>query len=87
MEFDHDLLGRVGGYAVIDVVGTFAIAYGIARIWDAPVTPTIVAAFVIGEITHWAMGINTPLLTQAGITFFPAPAQGRHLNNRACNCH
>lgn len=87
MEFDHDILGRVGGYAVVDVLGTVAIAYAVSVRQDMPVVPTIVAAFVAGEIVHWTMGVNTPLLSKVGITFFPAPEQGRHLNNRACNCH
>lgn len=87
MNFDHDLLGRVYGYAVIDIVGTLGIAYLLANRLETPLAPTIAATFAAGELVHWAMGVNTPLLTQAGITFFPAPATGRHLNKRACNCH
>lgn len=85
--FDHNLLGRVYGYAVIDVLGTAAIGYVLANRFDAPLAPTMLATFAAGEGVHWAMGINTPLLERAGITFFPAPATGRHLNQRACNCH
>jgi hypothetical protein len=87
MKFDHDLLGRVYGYAVIDIVGTIAIGYLLASRLQTPMVPTIAATFLAGEVVHWAMGINTPLLEQAGVTFFPAPAAGRHLNKRACNCH
>jgi hypothetical protein len=87
MQFDHELLGRLGGYAVIDVLGTAAFAYVGAQTWGTPLLPTIAGAFVLAEVVHWTFAINTPLLTQLGVTFFPAPATGRHLNNRSCNCH
>ena len=87
MAFDHDLLGRIGGYAVIDVLGTVGLGYVASELRRTPLVPTIAAAFIAGEMVHWYMGINTPLLQATGVTFFPAPKQGRHLNNRACNCH
>ena len=72
MAFDHNALGRVGGFAVVDIVGTVLIAYALSRHFRAPVAPTIVAAFVTGEIVHWAIGVNTPLLRQATSIFFRA---------------
>jgi hypothetical protein len=87
MNFDHNALGRIGGYAVIDVLGTVALSYAFSSSARTPLLPTIAIGFVAGEVAHWALGVNTPLLTQAGVTFFPAPVAGRHLNNRACNCH
>ena len=87
MSFDHNALGRIGGYAVVDLLGTAAIGVAVSRAARTPLLPTIAAAFVMGEVAHWALSVNTPLLTQAGVSFFPAPVSGRHLNNRACNCH
>ena len=88
MDFDHDLLGRVAGYAVIDVLGTLASGYVLSNRLKTPALPTIVATFAVGEVVHWAMGVNTPFLERVvGTTFFPAPATGRHLNQRACNCN
>lgn len=86
--FDHELLGRFAGYAVIDVLGTVAIGYYVSRTARTPPLPTILAAFAIGEIAHYYYSVDTPLLTQAGITFFPAPgAAGRHPKRHGCNCH
>ena len=82
----HDAMGRVQGYAVIDIVGTVLPAAWLAYRFEWPVFPTILSAFILGEIVHYALQLNTPALSQLGITFFPAPTLGRHLNNRACNC-
>lgn len=67
MQFDHGILGRMGGYAVVDIAGTVAIGYVIAQYAEVPVVPTIVGAFVLGEVVHWMFGINTPLLNTAGL--------------------
>ena len=56
MAFDHDALGRVGGLAVIDIVGTVAIAW-----WLRPSWRTVALALVLGEVVHLAMNIHTPI--------------------------
>ena len=56
MAFNHELMGRVGGLAVIDIVGTVAIAYLLH-----PSYKTIVAALVLGELVHLALGVRTPI--------------------------
>lgn len=87
--FDRDALGHFAGYPVVDLVGTCCVGYVVAQRLETPVVPTIAATFLAREMVSYSIGENTPLnagLTGGITTFFPAPAQGRHLNNRACNC-
>ena len=56
MAFDRELMGRVGGLALIDIVGTVAIAYMIH-----PSYKSIIAALLLGELVHLALGIRTPI--------------------------
>lgn len=84
--FDRDILGNVGGFPVVDLLGTSLIAYALSVRLNTPLLPTIAGAFAAREMGAWALGMNTPLLEKSGIVFFPAPEQGRHLNRRACNC-
>jgi hypothetical protein len=88
MNFDRDVLGRVAGYPLVDLLGVAALGYVASNRLNTPVVPTIVATFAVGEGVYWAMGVNTPFQERVtGTTFFPAPATGRHLNQRACNCN
>lgn len=60
----HDSLGRVGGYSVIDTVLTVAVAGFISQKVPAlkkHTGATILGAFVLGEIGHLALGIDTPI--------------------------
>jgi hypothetical protein len=57
MAFDHELMGRVGGLALIDIVGTVAIAYMLH-----PSYKSIVLALIVGELVHLALGIRTPIV-------------------------
>jgi hypothetical protein len=56
MAFNHEALGRLYGFAVIDIVGTVAIAY-----WLHPSWQSVVGALVIGELVHLALRIETPV--------------------------
>ena len=57
----HDILGRVGGIAVIDVVGTVIISAGVAKACKWNVGKTIIGGFLVGELTHLALGKKTPI--------------------------
>lgn len=50
---------RLFDIAIVDVVGTVAIAWGVAAIagWD-PVS-TILWAFVLGVLAHWVFCVDT----------------------------
>ena len=70
MAFDHERMGRIGGLATIDIVGTAVIAaivgWAIARARKRPVIPVVLFviffAFVLGEFVHLALGIRTPIV-------------------------
>lgn len=87
VRMNRDLLGRVCGYAVIDLLLMAGVGYAVSVSARTSLAPTIAVVFILNETVQWSIGSNTPLLSAGGITFFPAPAQGRHLNNRACNCN
>lgn len=58
---------RIGPFSVFDSAGTAVIAYWIARWFEWPVLPTVAASFVLGEVVHVAVGVETPgtkMLTQ-----------------------
>lgn len=56
----HDILGRIGPFAVIDVVLTFVGGYALAFYMSWRILPTIIAAFVVGELVHLFFNIDTP---------------------------
>ena len=60
----HDSMGRVGGLPVADIVLTVAVAGFISQ-HVAPLKKrtglTIIAAAILGEITHLALKIKTPI--------------------------
>ena len=66
---NHDLMGRVAGIAVVDVVGTLALAvllgWLVARRLRTRLAPTLLVAIVLtfafGEAVHLALGISTQM--------------------------
>ena len=50
--FNHDLMGRVCGIAVIDVIGTLAGAIGVSYLTGWSYKYTIPGAFVLGHVAH-----------------------------------
>jgi hypothetical protein len=64
----HDLMGRIGPLAVIDVVGTALIAFVGARFLGWNPWRTVAYAFVLGEAVHLALNLETPVTRLAGVT-------------------
>ena len=61
----HDSLGRVGGFSVVDTVLTVAVAGFVSQQIPAFKNKTgaiILGSLVLGELTHLALKIKTPLL-------------------------
>lgn len=60
----HDLMGRMGPIAVIDLFGTLVIAFGLAWYlrfdWKGYVMMGV-ALLVLGELVHLLLGIETPV--------------------------
>jgi hypothetical protein len=64
MAFDHAALGRVGGLALVDVLGTAAIAALIAYAGGArsvgAYAGVVASTFAFGVMVHASLGISTP---------------------------
>ena len=54
-------MGRVGGIAVIDVAATIIAAYLLSRYEEWNFVPTACGLFILGEVTHVLLGIQTPV--------------------------
>jgi hypothetical protein len=59
---------RVMGIALYDTLGTIAAAFTISYMFDISFLNTVLIAFVLGEILHYAFGTQTALLTMFRIT-------------------
>ncbi len=59
-DFDHEVMGRVGGIAVVDVVGTAAIAYLLGNDTSSRIG-WFAGLFVLGEVVHVVMKKETPV--------------------------
>jgi hypothetical protein len=60
----HDSLGRVGGFAVLDTVLTVVVAGFVSQKIPAFKNQTgaiILGSLVLGELTHLALKIKTPV--------------------------
>jgi hypothetical protein len=68
--FDHELMGRFCGLAVVDIVGTIVIAallaFGVGKYYglcgdklNTFVVLGIAMAFILGEMVHIVMRIKT----------------------------
>ncbi len=45
--------------AAVDTIGTVALAAGISWYWETPFIPTLVGTFAVGELAHYALGVET----------------------------
>ncbi len=66
----HELMGRIYGLAVIDIVGTIVVVYLLSMYmkwttWYFLIV--LVYAFILGELVHYAMGIETPITRGLGV--------------------
>lgn len=55
----HNILGRVGGLAVIDIVGTILVSFGVAKLLNLDVPLTIIFGFILGEVIHLLVGVGS----------------------------
>lgn len=53
---------RIGDYAYNDVIGTFGLAGITTLLFKIDIRKTIIGWFVLGEIMHYAFGVNTAFL-------------------------
>jgi len=65
---------RFMGYAVVDSVGTVLLAILLAYLFDTDLWVTLLATFIVGEILHYIMGVQTQFLTTLGLTAATCPA-------------
>jgi hypothetical protein len=65
--FDHDALGRLGPLAVIDIVGTLAVALAAALATGQPLVQSCAAALLLGEVVHLGLGVRTPVTLALGL--------------------
>ena len=59
---------RFMGYAVVDSVATVLLAILLAYVFDTEFWLTLFLTFVVGEILHYIMGVQTQFLTTLGLT-------------------
>lgn len=57
----HDSMGRIGGLAVVDIVGTIGIAYVASKVLKTNFAATLVVCFIAGEVVHLAFKVETPI--------------------------
>ena len=55
----HNILGRVGGLAVIDIVGTVLVCIGVAKLLNLNVFLTVIFGFILGEFVHLSTGVGS----------------------------
>ena len=54
---------RLGGFAVVDVVGTILGAWGASYILGESFTKTLLVLFIIGECLHFMFNVKTRFLS------------------------
>jgi hypothetical protein len=64
---------RIGGYALNDTLATIGLAIISSYFLQTPFLTNLVVWFVLGEVLHYAFGVQTAFLTTLGID--------------ACNAH
>ena len=61
--FDHEAMGRVAGFALVDVVGTLAIGGAIALAGGSrslgSAAGVVASTFLFGWLVHASLGIKT----------------------------
>jgi len=58
---------RLFGLAVGDVLGTLALAWATSVLTDTSFLLNFVVWFVVGEILHWYVGLQTAFLKMVGV--------------------
>lgn len=58
---------RIGGYAVVDSVGTILLAILVTFIWNVPLWKSVIGMFILGEVLHYLFGVQTAFLTTIGV--------------------
>lgn len=53
---------RFMGLAVGDTVGTFVLAWFLAKVFGWPYLPTLIALLVLGEVLHWYFCVDTAVI-------------------------
>jgi hypothetical protein len=64
LAFDHEILGRIGPFATIDIVGTVIPIYAISKYNGFSNKKTaffIIGGLIFAEFTHHLFGIETPV--------------------------
>jgi hypothetical protein len=64
----HELMGRVGDFAVIDIAGTAVGGYLLAKYMNWNPFATVTGAFIVGEGVHYILKIDTPFLDKIDAT-------------------
>jgi hypothetical protein len=54
---------RLFGFALGDTLGTIGLALIVTYFFKVPVWKSIVGMFVLGEVLHYAFGVQTAFLT------------------------
>jgi uncharacterized membrane protein len=58
---------RLFDLAIIDIIATVIIAMLLAKIMDISVIKMILILFIIGQILHYTIGVNTGFMRLLGI--------------------
>ena len=59
---------RIFGFALVDTIGTILLAILSTYLTKTPFLYNVLAWAVIGEVLHYAFGVQTQFLTTLGIT-------------------
>ena len=59
---------RIGDFAYNDVIGTFGLAGITSLIFKIDLTKSIISWFVLGEIMHYAFGVNSAFLQKFNLS-------------------
>jgi len=58
---------RLFGFALNDMLGTIGLALIVTYMYEVPLWKSIVGMFVLGEVLHYAFGVQTAFLTRIGV--------------------
>lgn len=59
---DHNILGRIGNIAIIDLLGTFGMSYVLSNINNDRVVNNFIYLFILGEFVHIVRKQETPII-------------------------
>lgn len=63
----REKVGRIGGFAMLDVGLTVASAAAVARYTNESFIKVLLLLWVVGEGLHYVNDVDTPILRAAGI--------------------